>query len=153
MSRTPGMTMVIALTALLHQGPVVSAQVGYVEQVMVLPVNVPAGRDALADRLTGELRSGVRLSIRQRLSTPEEVTRQLGRRSPRSVLSSVSQLLEFSELGGTSFIIGGVAHTLDDGRIEVSVMLFSREEKAPLSQRSFPMRRRRLPVSGSWHPK
>ena len=122
--------MMVALSALLHQGPVVSAQSGYLEQVMVLPVSVPDGRDDLADRLTAGLRSAVRLTNGQRLSTPEEIASQLGRSSVRTVLSSVSELFEFSELGGTPFIIGGRAQILDDGRIEVSVMLFSREEKA-----------------------
>jgi len=122
--------MMVVLTALLQQAPVVSAQVSYLEQVMVLPVSVPTGRDDLADRLTTGLRSAVRLSGGQRLSTQEEVTDQLGRRSVRTVLSSVSQLFEFSELGGTSYIIGGKAHIFDDGRVEVSVMLFSRDEKA-----------------------
>jgi len=128
--RTRGTAAVAVIFAILLLRPAASAQVGYVEQVMVLPVSVPAGRTDLSDRLTTELQSGVRLSSRQRLSTPEEVARQLGSRSVGRVLSGVSGLLEFSELGGTSFVIGGVANVLDDGRVEVSILLFSREEKA-----------------------
>jgi len=120
--------MMIAI--LLCSGPEASAQVGYVEQVMVLPVQVPAGHDSLGGRLTEGLRSGVRLSARQRLSTPEEVEQQLGRRSVGRVLSGVSDLVEFSELGGTSFIIGGVVDVTGDGWFEVALMLFSREERS-----------------------
>ncbi|MFC1627641.1 hypothetical protein ACFL3H_00835 [Gemmatimonadota bacterium] len=116
--------------AMLLLRPTASAQVGSIEQVVVLPVSVPDGRNDLSDRLTDELRSGVRHSAFQRLSTPEEVAQQLDGRSAGSVMKSVSKLLEFSEFRGTAFIIAGVASVLDDGSIEVSILLFSRSEKA-----------------------
>ncbi|MFC1500442.1 hypothetical protein ACFL6T_05445 [Candidatus Zixiibacteriota bacterium] len=130
MNRSPGMRTAMAIGILLLLSSTASAQLSHLSQVTVLPVSVSTGQSDLADRLTSELRSGLRLSTSQRLSSPEEVTLQLDGRSPGSVLSSISRLVEFSELRGIAFIIGGVANVLDDGSIELSLLLFSREEKA-----------------------
>lgn len=106
----------------------VSAQIDRIEEVLVLPLASEGSDGTLARDLYEGIISGLRLQPRQRLIGPQRVDELVSNQPLSRILSSVEGIRSFASRSGAAFLIGGIVRYLEDGRIEVSTLIYSRED-------------------------
>lgn len=105
------------------------AQLYIKQEIVVLPlVNKGIDEDLSLDLYKGII-AGLRLMPGQELAGPSRVQQLASGLTPSGILGDREKISTFAERSGASFVIGGVVRRLEQGRIEVTTIIYSKADR------------------------
>jgi hypothetical protein len=120
--------LILAL-GLVAQGVTVNAQLERIEHIAVLPLVVEKGDAEFGLQLYEGMIEGLRLLPNHRLVELSRVIQLLNGKSTSEILRSTADLARFAGSGDFEFIIGGVVRHLENNRLEVTAIIYSRSDQ------------------------